>query len=555
MKIWFCLLNFFVLVQTAFAQWSNDPSVNTRVTIGGLLPQIISDGNGGAYIVYQDSPALLRQLWVQRLDHHGYVRFSNNGVRISSENGNQTPYYFLVSDSAGGVIVVFEDFRVVGNQTSGAVYAQRIDSMGAKLWGEAGVEISPSAHGKAPVSACGDGASGVFVFWGVEKTDNNRAFQLWGQRVNARGELMWPKPGIQITNEFASFNVAIPNPAVSDGQAGAIILYSDSTGMKLQRINANGGFLWKNHGVEIFPVGRQMIDDGLGGVIIAGVRFVLDNNGYHFAVAAQRANTNGMILWGNNGITIEDTVTQDTRLSLAKDHLGGAVFGLSIFDRLSQSREWISKRISSKGNLLWIQNHIGGDVITDENSNTLFKTFVQISNSLFHFFVQRVDPNGQEVWAAPVLFSKTGGSIMVDDSQGGAIIVWSEIGANSRFGIFAQQVSRDGKLGEVLTTSVSERDNNPKFSEYILHPSYPNPFNSSMIIRYELYKSTFVRLSVLDLGGKEVINLVNVEQNPGMHKAVWTGQDQRGGDVVSGIYFYQLRAGNIVKIRKALLIK
>ncbi|MDZ7725150.1 MAG: hypothetical protein U5R06_20620 [candidate division KSB1 bacterium] len=59
---------------------------NTRVTHGGLLPQMISDGAGGAFIVYQDSPALLRQVWVQRLDKHGYVRFPET----ESESAVQT---------------------------------------------------------------------------------------------------------------------------------------------------------------------------------------------------------------------------------------------------------------------------------------------------------------------------------------------------------------------------------------------------------------------------------------------------------------------------------
>ncbi|MGH7450259.1 MAG: hypothetical protein ACRENG_02865 [bacterium] len=306
----------------AIAQWSTDPSVNTRVTNGGLLPQIISDSHGGAYIVYQDSPALLRQIWVQRLDHYGYVRFPSNGIRVSSETRNQTPYYFLVSANAGGVIILFHDFQLIGNTTLSAVYAQRIDSSGTKLWGNAGVEISPPAHGKLPVSACSDGESGVFVFWG-EDADSNKIPELWGQRVNASGKLAWLGKGIMITDQLTSLNVAIPNPAVSDGTRGVIVLYSDSTGTRLQRINQQGIFLWKD-GTSIFPVGRQMIEDGQGGAIIAGVRFVLDSTSYHFTVEAQRVNSNGQIAWGNKGIVIADTVTQNTQLYLAKDSFGGS---------------------------------------------------------------------------------------------------------------------------------------------------------------------------------------------------------------------------------------
>ncbi len=247
------MIFFIIFANAVIAQWSTDPSENTRVTHGGLSPQIISDGNGGAYIVYEDSPALLRQLWVQRLDRYDYVRFPNNGIRVSSQERNQTPWYFLVSDSAGGVIVVFQDFHVIGEETFSAVYAQRIDSTGIKLWGDAGVEVSPLADEKTPVSACSDGDSGVFVFWGGD-ADSNKVSELWGQRVSASGKLAWQGRGIIITDEFTSFNVAIPNPAVSDGHSGAIILHSDSTGTRLKRISRHGESLW-NDGVKIFPIG------------------------------------------------------------------------------------------------------------------------------------------------------------------------------------------------------------------------------------------------------------------------------------------------------------
>ncbi|MFQ5677290.1 MAG: hypothetical protein ACE5G1_15460, partial [bacterium] len=243
MKISFLLLiPLFLPLSTTLAQWAQDPSINTRVTNGGLLPQIISDGAGGAYIVYQDSPALQRQLWVQWLDKYGFVRFPDNGIQVSAADRNQTPYYFLVSDSTGGLIVVFQDFQVIGNETVGAVYAQRIDSTGVKLWGEAGVEVSSLADNKGPVSACSDGSHGVFVFWG-EDADSSGVPELWGQRVNSTGELLWPDNGVVITEEFTSFNVAILNPAVSDDENGAFILYSDSSGTKLQRINSQGDFV------------------------------------------------------------------------------------------------------------------------------------------------------------------------------------------------------------------------------------------------------------------------------------------------------------------------
>ncbi len=558
----------------AIAQWSTDPSINTRVTNGGLLPQIISDSNGGAYIVYQDSPALLRQLWIQRLDRYGYVRFPDNGIRVGSEARNQTPYYFLVSDSMGGVIIVFQDFQLIGNTTLGAVYAQRIDSSGTKLWGNAGVEISPPTHGKLPVSACSDGESGVFVFWG-EDADSNNVPELWGQQVNASGKLVWPVKGIIVTDQLTSLNVAIPNPAVPDGNRGAIVLYSDSAGTRLQRINQQGNFLWKD-GTYIFPVGRQMIEDGQGGAIIAGVRFMLDSTSYHFNVEAQRVNFDGQVLWGNDGVILSESFDDEPRsLDLIVDAKGNSIFVWH--EKNTGDVDVYTQKLNCFGDPQWMKNGIA--VSNFKSAKALFFSSIVSDlslgaiviwsdnrigdGSLFApdgLFGQRVDGNGSRLWGeVDVAIStrkvKHSSYRIITDGVGGAIACWYEVGNESGFGIFAQQVSKNGNLGEILSTSVSEPERDAVPKEYFLYQSYPNPFHSSMVIQYELLKGTIVQLRILDLNGKEVMTLVPKQCQSGFHEVIWDGRDQFGHPVSSGVYFYQLSTGTATQWRKFILLR
>jgi hypothetical protein len=573
MKSIILIVTSFLTVTAAFTQWSNDPSINTRVTTGGLLPQIISDGNGGAYIVYQDSPALLRQLWVQRLDRYGYVRFPNNGIRISSADRNQTPTYFLVSDSVGGVIVVFHDFKPIGNNTIEAVYAQRLDSSGVKLWGDAGVEISPPTDDKSPVSACSDGEGGVFVFWG--ENFHNRVSDLRVQRISASGKLVWPGNGILITDEFTSLSAPIPASAISDAKKGAIVLYSDSTGTRLQRIDQRGRFLWQD-GIKIFPVGRQMIEDGQGGAIIAGVRTVSDSTGYHFTVGAQRVNSDGQVPWGNNGVVLTelaDDLTRSVEFVLDKDKN-------SIFfwhDKRTGDFNIYAQKLNSEGEPEWVENGI--QVSGFESTKTIFFSGIapalpsgaiiiwsdrRIGEGGLFFtdglFGQPLDSDGNRLWGDDDIAISTRNvrhntHKIIPDCAGGAIVCWYEIGAGSGWGIFAQQVSRNGNLGEILTTSVSEPENFGVPNQYILHQSYPNPFNSSMIIQYQIPTHSFVQMKIFDTSGKEVIKLVNKEQALGKYTVRWNGKDENGGDLTSGLYFYQLQAGSFIKTKKALFMK
>lgn len=84
--------------------------------------------------------------------------------------------------------------------------------------------------------------------------------------------------------------------------------------------------------------------------------------------------------------------------------------------------------------------------------------------------------------------------------------------------------------------------------QYELRQNYPNPFNPSTTIRYQIPKSSEVRLSVFDLLGREVSVLVNQRTDAGVHDVKF---DATG--LSSGVYFYQLRAGEFVQTKKLLL--
>jgi hypothetical protein len=84
----------------------------------------------------------------------------------------------------------------------------------------------------------------------------------------------------------------------------------------------------------------------------------------------------------------------------------------------------------------------------------------------------------------------------------------------------------------------------------ILFQNYPNPFNPSTTIRYELPRSSEVRLSVFDILGREVSVLVNERRDAGVHEVKFDGSN-----FSSGVYFYRLQAGNFVQSKKLAIVK
>lgn len=80
--------------------------------------------------------------------------------------------------------------------------------------------------------------------------------------------------------------------------------------------------------------------------------------------------------------------------------------------------------------------------------------------------------------------------------------------------------------------------------------NYPNPFNPSTTIKYELPRSSEVKLSVFDMLGREVSVLVNERRDAGVHEVKFDGSN-----LASGVYFYRLQAGDFVQSRKLVLLK
>jgi hypothetical protein len=88
-----------------------------------------------------------------------------------------------------------------------------------------------------------------------------------------------------------------------------------------------------------------------------------------------------------------------------------------------------------------------------------------------------------------------------------------------------------------------------------LHGAYPNPFNLSTTIRYELAQAGEVRLQVFALTGQVVRLLVAGNQPAGAHRVSWDGRDASGNVVGNGIYVVELRSGDYHAVRRMALLK
>jgi glucose/arabinose dehydrogenase len=114
----------------------------------------------------------------------------------------------------------------------------------------------------------------------------------------------------------------------------------------------------------------------------------------------------------------------------------------------------------------------------------------------------------------------------------------------------------DGKIYKFKGTPVTKTGNTLLPDRFKLEQNYPNPFNPETEIKFQISEFTRVQLKVYDLLGRLVTTLIDEDKPAGIYTAKFGKMSNTSNErIASGIYFYQLRAGNFISTKKMLLVK
>jgi hypothetical protein len=119
--------------------------------------------------------------------------------------------------------------------------------------------------------------------------------------------------------------------------------------------------------------------------------------------------------------------------------------------------------------------------------------------------------------------------------------------------------------GESIATSIISAGNyvvvynsetiEPLPEKFILGNIYPNPFNPSTTIEFAVPDENLVKINIYDIRGQHVLNLLDVNLNPGYHSVVWSGLDKSSLIVPSGIYFVNIKFADELISKKVTFLK
>jgi len=254
--LYFGLLFAFVIVTAnSFAQWSTNPAVNLAVcdTTGEqALAKIGSTSDGGSYISWFDNRSGSYAVYLQRLDPLGNKLWAPTGLLISNNaQSSSLVDWDLMVDDNDNAIVAFTDTRNSGNLNP-FVYA--ISPNGNFLWGANGIDLNPTADFQANPKLAKTDDGNIVVAWIIATT----RYQVGLQKISLAGAKLWGTNPIVLQSATEGFNY--PDVVTSDS-GGVILFHTATTGsfpaqtvkLRAKKITSAGSISW---GVNVQDLGK-----------------------------------------------------------------------------------------------------------------------------------------------------------------------------------------------------------------------------------------------------------------------------------------------------------
>ena len=226
-----------------YSQWSTDPAENTRISNYGLGPFITTDCNGGAIIAWH-SDFYYYEIVAQKIDSAGYLLWPEQDVMVCNAQLDQL-IQDIVSDGQGGAYIVWKDHRrAVGPETayqdSSDIYLQHIDANGQTLWQENGLRISNGIKYSFHAKMAADDSGGVVIAWINQDRfayPVNSVVSL--QRTSSNGEFLWSEDSVKIN--APNYNHEPSLAIINDAHGGFLVSCSEG----IFRFNMQGELTWQ----------------------------------------------------------------------------------------------------------------------------------------------------------------------------------------------------------------------------------------------------------------------------------------------------------------------
>jgi hypothetical protein len=418
-------------------------------------PKVDSDNEGGIVVTWQDLRNASSSIYARRINKDGKAIWSPDGVTVCNENYKaEFPQISLLNN--GNYIIVWQDKRQGGLE----IFSQGVSSSGTMLWKKNGVDIvfdfGSVTQQKPKITSCGNNE--YVIVW---EDYRNGYSNIYAQRINNSGKILWQRDGIRICNfECNQLNPEI----VFDDEGGAIIVWEDTrneqSSIYCQRIDAFGNKLWDEKGILICPndgekINPKITKDQNSGAIIVWQDARKKEGQYD--IYSQRIDNNGSIIWRIDGVDLSTNTGLQTSLKVFSDGDGGAITTWVEYKNNMNTPDIYAQRISSSGNIIWDLPGLSVCRAPEAQRNPDISVGEQIiivwedsGGGNYDIYVQKLNKDGSIAWKCdgiPVCtapFTQHEPKLVLND-DGGATITWEDY-RKTNWDIYLQRIDAYGEF-------------------------------------------------------------------------------------------------------------
>ncbi len=516
--------------------------------------------------------------------NHLETMLANDGIPVLTGTNGGVAIIDAVNDDEGGTFVVWEDHRAGNDRFS--IYAQHVSSEGELLWDETGLLVSKEDHNFecAAPKVCYDDNGGIYVAW---KGDTEEAWvNIFMQHINTNGDKLWSENEEMHRITFSTKDETLES-LISDGYGGAVLAWqADDTitdfDLWAQRVDADGNLLWGDgeNGIVICNAPLKQAES----------QIIHHQNGYAMVwtdsrdeeesgkdIYGQFINPDGSFRWIENGAVICGFEDNQDSPAIAIDNethiwvvwvdyrYNSGNRKLDIYIQKVSSRPTDSNRVITR------LDNINGVAVCSAQDNQINPQVVHdLSNGVWVVWEDKRTGIHSDIYGThldtdghPMGYWSDNGEVICDAFHNqikpkavilsrmnygisGIVTAWIDMratGKDHKNNIFTQRVCDYNRLS-------ADRPRRIVPHGYALEEAHPNPFNSQSIITYVTPKDNYVRLSLYDITGRYIRQLTSEWASAGRHQVVINGED-----LAAGVYVVRFEAGGMEFERKIQLVK
>jgi hypothetical protein len=520
---------------------------------------LISNANG-IYFLWEDERAINsqgRRIYLQSINSEGALYYEENGVQLITDSDVRYNSFHSLYNPESNLIALIWETTIDGVST---IMANALNSSGTLTWGSQILCSNDHIQTDAKIS---DDSNYYYVGWNDNESWYNPANDIRAQRIDENGNLLWGQDGITIADDA--------NNEYLKEIVGRCFIWQNTDGSdsylyaKLVDENGNTAFGWEENGTlisELEEITLVMNVKGLAtsdGYLILWEDFLAGDN----AIIGQLITEEGIALWPAGGLPLVNFDGWQGNYSAILDTESTDFYLVWHDNRNSNEREIYAQRFNEDGEEIW---QTGGVLLSNGQNPDLAKIGDYIllvwefetEKHTTDIKAQLLNPVGEPQWQeggvaiCDAFHDQAEPEIQVIDAEN-FVICWKD----NRAGEYEENETAytsvyTQRIYGGLTSSPNEILNAiaPK-----LYQNYPNPFNPSTKISFSIPNDIVVELSVFNIRGQKIITLINEFLTKGDHSIIWSGCDQNGNPLSSGIYFYKIKAGNQNSVKRMLLLK